>query len=178
MIKYRSDLNKIIDLSLPVVEVGVAEGRFSLDILKWGIPRLYLVDLWESTPTIWGTASYPDEWHNKNFEMAQLLTRDYQDKVVFLKGPSVEMAKQVPDESLGMCYIDACHSYECVLSDLEAWYPKVKPGHIIAGHDFLQQEYGVRKAVLEFTKKNKIFEVLTITENKTEDAGFYFRKPC
>lgn len=42
------------------------------------------------------------------------------------------------DESIDYLFIDAGHMYEEVQSDLAAWLPKVKPGGIVAGHDFNQ----------------------------------------
>jgi len=67
---------------------------------------------------------------------------------------SVEAAKEFPDNTLSAVFIDADHSYEAVKADLEAWYPKVKPGGLIAGHDFdfehpVSRE-GVIPAVREF----------------------------
>lgn len=67
---------------------------------------------------------------------------------------SVTASRQYQDESLDVVYIDAGHSYEQVLADIYAWYPKVKPGGIIAGHDFAFEHpvsrAGVIRAVLEF----------------------------
>jgi len=67
---------------------------------------------------------------------------------------SVEAAKYFPDNSLSAVFIDADHSYDAVMSDLETWYPKVKPGGMLAGHDFdfdsqVSRE-GVIPAVLDF----------------------------
>lgn len=45
-------------------------------------------------------------------------------------------------------FIDAAHDKASVLADIEAWYPLVRPGGVIAGHDW--QEEGVREAVTEF----------------------------
>ena len=52
-------------------------------------------------------------------------------------------------------YIDARHDYESVLEDLNAWFHKVKPGGILAGHDYAdgmlpQGDFGVKSAVDEF----------------------------
>jgi glycosyltransferase involved in cell wall biosynthesis len=34
-------------------------------------------------------------------------------------------------------YIDADHRYESVVSDIQAWWPKVRPGGILSGHDYI-----------------------------------------
>lgn len=62
--------------------------------------------------------------------------------------PSVEAAKDFQDEFFDYVYIDAEHTQKAVLEDLEAWYPKVKYGGVLAGHDSWKQ--GVRAAVVEF----------------------------
>lgn len=46
-------------------------------------------------------------------------------------------------------FIDAAHDYDSVKSDIEAWLPKVKPGGILAGHDYCDSWPGVMKAVDE-----------------------------
>lgn len=62
------------------------------------------------------------------------------------------------DASLDYVYIDADHHYEPVCRDIDAWLPKVKPGGIIAGHDFCPYTgYGVIQAVTERFEKVEIW---------------------
>ncbi len=42
------------------------------------------------------------------------------------------------DGSVDFCFIDAGHMYDEVKADLAAWLPKMKPGGVMAGHDFNQ----------------------------------------
>ena len=63
---------------------------------------------------------------------------------------SVEGAKLYEDESLDFVNIDANHDYEYIYEDVIAWYPKVKIGKIIAGHDI--QFDGVSKALNELLR--------------------------
>ena len=58
---------------------------------------------------------------------------------------SVEAAATFADESLDFVFLDASHDEENVRQDIEAWLPKVKPGGILAGHDF--DFFGVCRAV-------------------------------
>jgi predicted O-methyltransferase YrrM len=82
---------------------------------------------------------------------------------------SVEMAAEVPDSSLDFVYIDAgAHTYPEVIRDLQAWWPKVRAGGFIGGHDFPIPELhaeatfpGVEQAVREFFGESfelKIFQ--------------------
>lgn len=176
MIQSFRDLYKIVDTSLPAAEVGVAEGRNSLVFLSWGFPKLYMVDVWECHPNLKGDGSSPQIWHDRNFQIANEQTKQFNGRAVMMKGLSLEMASKIEDESLGFIYIDAGHSEEDVLQDLAAWYPKLKPGGVMAGHDYLNPAYGVYQAVDKFTK-DRVW-VFTIPEESVIDAGFYFKKPC
>lgn len=53
------------------------------------------------------------------------------------------------DGPVDFVYIDAAHDYESVKADIAAWWPKVKPGGILAGHDYCEAWPGVKKAVDE-----------------------------
>ncbi len=66
-----------------------------------------------------------------------------------LVGRSAEMAALFPDRSVRFCFIDAGHSYENVLADMRAWWPKVRPDGLFAGHDWYSGEQ-VRRAVTDF----------------------------
>jgi hypothetical protein len=82
--------------------------------------------------------------------------------VQFVQASSVEAAKSVADGALDFVYIDADHDYKNAKQDLLAWFPKVRHGGIVAGHDYLnwskeegaQGDFGVKAAVDEFCVKN------------------------
>jgi hypothetical protein len=68
---------------------------------------------------------------------------------------SVEAARECRDNIFDFIFIDAGHYYEDVLSDLNAWYPKLKEGGIISGHDYFTRVHpGVKYAVDDFFKYN------------------------
>jgi hypothetical protein len=62
--------------------------------------------------------------------------------------PSVRAARLFADDSLDMVFLDADHSHAAVRADLEAWWPKVRPGGLLAGHDYGWD--GVARAVHDF----------------------------
>lgn len=171
-LKHRADLYKLLPPNPICAELGCAEGYFSADILRWPAGKLYMVDLWDTIPNQKGDGGNDKGWHDRNFQAAMDRVNFAIERVHVLRGISWEMAKFVEDESLDFIHIDACHSYECVKRDLSAWFPKVKEGGIISGHDYLMPQYGVFQAVKEFTDGK--FKVHTLVENKQEDAGFYF----
>lgn len=176
MIKHRIELNQLIDLKAPVAEIGVAEGYFSAEILRWGVPYLYMVDNYGTISNQFGDGANPQEWHDRNMNQALARAAQYSTATVeLLRGISWDMAGKVRNGHLGLLYLDGCHTYECVKKDLEAWVPKVKDGGYVAGHDFLNKAYGVNQAVHDFCRQHG-YTVNTIPENKDEDAGFWFLK--
>lgn len=67
-----------------------------------------------------------------------------------IKGNSNEVHSQFLDNSIDFLFIDADHTYAGVKNDLKNWFPKIKIGGIIAGHDYMEPTCGVRMAVDEF----------------------------
>lgn len=179
-IRYRRNLWQLIPSVKDAIcaEIGVAEGLFSADMLAWGIKYLYMVDMWESMPSMKGDASSPQTWHNANYVAAKKRVEKYDGQYNILRGPSSRMAQHVPDNSLDLIHLDGDHSFEGVMADLEAWYPKMKRGGVISGHDYLAKQYGVRTAVTAFMAKERLSsQVHIMKEDKDEDAGFYWVKP-
>jgi len=69
------------------------------------------------------------------------------DYIIPIKGDSVKVSKQFADKSVDFIFIDGNHDYEAVKKDIELWFPKMKVGAVMAGHDYLWD--GVKKAVNE-----------------------------
>ena len=69
---------------------------------------------------------------------------------------SPSAAESFENESIDCVWVDALHDYDSVLKDLTAWYPKVKKGGILGGHDFNYDFGGVPLAVHDFCVKNAL----------------------
>jgi hypothetical protein len=125
-----------------ICEVGVNRGHF-LSILAISNPdHLVGVDVWD----IYDKEAYKDMpiyfdyyTHDKNKvwrEQVQKWAKKTYLNVDIIVNLSVEAAKQFEDGYFDFVYIDANHTYESVTADLNAWYPKVREGGMIAGHDY------------------------------------------
>lgn len=175
MIKYRKHLNKLLPKNPVTVELGVAEGFFSADIVRdWNSSIHYAVDNWSPIGSV-GDGSFPQEWHTKNYENAVKRFSQFGDKITILRGPTYRMSQHVKNETCDLVYVDADHSYEGVKRDIESWWPKLKRGGIMAFHDYESIEYGVKQAVTEFAN-SKGLQINLIPEDKTEDAGAWIKK--
>lgn len=65
-----------------------------------------------------------------------------------LQMSSTEGAQMFADNSLDFVFLDGAHDYDSVVADILAWYPKLKPGGVLAGDDFMMPPFpGVTKAV-------------------------------
>jgi len=171
MIKYRRDLYKLLPELATTVEIGVAEGLFSRDILNWNLGHHYMVDAWQQLDQT-GDGGYEQEWHTGNYEKACKLANEFNSRATILRGRSHIVAKEIPDNSVDMAYIDGDHSYEGVCRDIRAYLPKLKTGGIMAFHDYEMAHYGVKQAVKEFFST-----VYLLPEDRLEDAGAYIIKP-
>jgi cephalosporin hydroxylase len=69
---------------------------------------------------------------------------DYVEPII---ADSTAAASLFDDRLFDFVYIDACHEYQKVTADIEAWLPKIKRGGLIAGHDYNPSHAGVRTAV-------------------------------
>ncbi len=91
-----------------------------------------------------------DTWHYAPDAEAEFLRNIWgKFSVTQYKGTSLEAAKVIPDASLDLVMVDTPHDYPTVIADLRAWLPKVKPGGIIAGHDYCPKWPGVARALHE-----------------------------
>lgn len=73
--------------------------------------------------------------------------RDELERMQVLRLPSVQAARLFDPATIDFVFIDGSHRYEDVRADIAAWRPLVKPGGVLAGHDY--QHPGVQPAVHE-----------------------------
>jgi predicted O-methyltransferase YrrM len=145
-------------------EIGVKAGKYSDFLLsRWKGERLISVDPWmeDADEAYVDRANVPQAQHERFYDQTKARLRRYGPRSEIWRATSVEAAERVPDLSLDFVYIDARHDYESVMEDLHAWFPKVRPGGLLAGHDyatghFPQGDFGVKQAVDEFFAARQI----------------------
>jgi len=71
-----------------------------------------------------------------------------------IRSSSFIASNQFKNESVDFIFVDGDHSYQAVFMDLNLWWPKLKVGGIMAGHDFWAPQ--IQKAVADFCEKNNL----------------------
>lgn len=143
------------------VEVGISQGHFSTQIMnRWLGDKYFMVDAWKRFP---GYNDLCDRTDDVMEDIYKEVVKNFKDneKSIILRGFSADVGKMFPDEFFDFVYIDADHTYESVKKDIETWFPKVRTGGIMSGHDY-KEGMGVIKAVTEFIDKTKL--TLNLTE--------------
>jgi len=143
-------------------EIGVSYGDNALNILSiLNIKKIFLIDPYEITKDFpqgqqidWAQNKKPEEV----YKACQRKLNRFNDKIKFLMMPSSQAIDSVRSyvKKLDFIYIDGNHQYKYVKKDLELYFPLLKKKGIIAGDDFSGSFPGLCKAVLEFSKKNKL----------------------
>ena len=141
------------------IEVGVWLGR-SICYLGQRVKQLnkeveiFAVDHFEGSGSFVGEQQVHEEMIKRyggsifsQFEF-NLKNLDLENFIKPIKMDSATASLKFDNESIDVIFLDADHSYKSVKKDLECWYPKVKKGGILAGHDYTWES--VRKAVNEF----------------------------
>lgn len=177
-ISKREDLGEVLN-ALGLVEVGAeigcAYGAYAQMVLsKWRGMHYLMVDLWapQSAEVYRETPSL--DYDGCYRECAALAARD--PRVRLIRADSVAAAAQIANGSLDFVFIDANHAYGPVLADMDAWFPKLRPGGIFAGHDFYNATEGghyceVQSAVERWMREHELpFQV-------TPCSSWWSRRP-
>jgi len=158
-----------------VVEVGLALGRSTAaigGIVAANNCRHVCVDTFAGGPDMadpinQAYAGGRGRWFRLGFEYNCRALGMWR-TIELVEKPSVEAAGDFEDGSIDYCFIDADHSEESVAADLRAWWPKLKPGGLLVGDDYMNP--AVAKAARNFA------ETQSVRLDQT-DRGFLLKKP-
>lgn len=141
LIEMMYDINELRDgRFLECIEVGSHKGESGLLISSF--PFIKYMHCIEKVPYT--------EIHDRLKHKVQ------QDQLKIVIDDSNNYAKEIPDESIDMVYIDGYHNFRSINNDLNVWSKKVKPEGFICGHDYAPKFRAVMKAVDDFVEKNNM----------------------
>ena len=158
----REDLLRFLPKNAVVAEIGVANGNFAAQILAQSNPKhLYLIDPWVHQ----ADHDYQDDPNNvvekeavKRFEGVQSRFGNEIERgqIIIMREFSTVASQQFNNGFFDWIYVDAMHTYQAVWDDLRNYWPKIKSGGILLGHDYAnnegsrQMKFGVVRAVNDF----------------------------
>jgi len=125
------DLPFILEMrkNLIGLEIGTSHGHSTYFLLKM-LPN----------STIHGIDPYVhyDQMNDtdKAYEAFQNVLEEFGDRVVLHQTASDEAIDEFQDGMFDFIFIDGIHTYEQVKKDIENYYPKIKEGGYIFGHDW------------------------------------------
>jgi len=154
-------------------ELGVYAGEFAEYLHNTVKPsKMYLIDGWDLVKDTLFTA---DQDGNGSIIMSAVVLHNIvidlfekNPEVIIWKGWTHEKIIEIPDNTLDWIYIDADHSYEGCLRDLELSITKVKKDGLIMGHDYQinkkkctkDWKFGVGKAVDQFLVNHPEYKLI------------------
>jgi len=119
------------------VEVGVFEGQFSAHNLHHWRGRYTMVDTWAHRPGDGQDKNDEDADYWKGIRLRATQNTGFAgDRRKIRQGYSVEVADETPNFLFDWVYLDAGHDYVNFRNDLEAWWPKLRPGGLFSGDDY------------------------------------------
>ena len=117
---------------------------------------IHAIDPWgrinESTETRYSPKEVLDDGDGTQ-RLFEERMRPY-DNVKMIKGFSLSVSEKFEDESLDLVYIDGDHGRISVKNDALAWWPKVKYGGVLSGHDY--GFHGVKKGLQLWSEETGI----------------------
>lgn len=134
------------------VEIGCKEGRTTGHILA-NVPDSYViaVDPWmQQDATHDPTKETYKDWDFSKIE-AEFWANvgEHTERCEMIRATSEEVAKDAVNGYFDIVFIDALHDYEHVKQDIGLWWPKVRVGGMLCGHDFNHKWPGCERAVAE-----------------------------
>eukprot|EP00197_Chlamydomonas_leiostraca_P004665 CAMPEP_0202866250 /NCGR_PEP_ID=MMETSP1391-20130828/7284_1 /ASSEMBLY_ACC=CAM_ASM_000867 /TAXON_ID=1034604 /ORGANISM="Chlamydomonas leiostraca, Strain SAG 11-49" /LENGTH=268 /DNA_ID=CAMNT_0049546183 /DNA_START=279 /DNA_END=1082 /DNA_ORIENTATION=+ len=119
------------------VELGVQRGLFAKQMLQtWpSCSKYYLVDIWHQQTNYNDLANVADQEQLRIYNEAHQNLAEFRSKTVFLKNYTRDALQFIPGH-VDFIYVDARHDYCGVMEDLTMYWPKLRPGGIMAGHDY------------------------------------------
>ncbi len=143
-------LRFVLKKDMKVAEIGVWTGKTTLllgSAVKEFNGEVYAIDHFKGQTSLDPKKGHPqanfEDWSG-GYNIPEILIRNLQvhkidDVVNVMKSSSIEASKAFNDSFFDFIFIDASHDYDSVKEDLDSWYPKLKIGGIIAGHDFTEK---------------------------------------
>jgi len=157
-----------------VVEVGVYEGEFAEHFRKLWKGQLYvMVDPWDHLDDYGDPANADSATCRRRLQVVRDRFSVFgPDSYKIMQNISQYAHSYFEDLSVDMVYIDANHDCDHVCDDIRWWWPKIKTGGILGGHDYTPG-FGVLPAVNLFASLTQL--KLRYTQEDKNPSWYVFK---
>lgn len=139
--KNRGELAGILQREEMLIgaELGVQRGLFAEHMLRnWpNCSKYVLVDLWQQQSKYNDIANVDNNAQEALYQETKQRLQPWKEKIVICRNFTTHCASAFSDASFDFVYVDARHDYDGALTDISQWWPKLKVGGILAGHDYV-----------------------------------------
>jgi predicted O-methyltransferase YrrM len=159
------------------VEVGTDQGEYAEDIiLRMPEVKLTTIDPW--TPFTEGDEVLDAEKIEERYRTAETRLSPYPNCTI-LRMTSMEAVRLFPDNFFDFVFIDGNHTFDHVYEDIFEWTKKVKPGGVVAGHDYVrdvERDYGVIEAVNDYVNNFSIDPLFILKRGSFVPCWMFYKK--
>lgn len=135
---------------LDIAEVGVWKGRSTYVLAGLTPGRVVAIDHWKGAPNTCSGPTQESQKRGADTIKGEFLenTRAFESRIEIFESGSFEAATHFKPGSLDFVFLDGDHSEEAVRKDISLYRPLLRPGGMLAGHDYKNGIWpGVEKAV-------------------------------
>lgn len=161
------EIGSFMGLSAIVLAIGLVDsGNFTA--------RIHCVDTWAGSPEH-GHLEIVRRGRLYDLFLANVEDAGIAALVHPIRLPSVEAARRFAPASVDLLFVDGDHSEEAASADLRAWWPTIRPGGTVLGHDCAPGG-GVERALRRFVAEERL--TYEITEPPLANYLFSLLRPA
>ena len=128
------------------IEIGIKEGMNSIAFLEMCPNIEKLVGIDPFAPYVDLGYHWTEEEQESIYQhmLKNVKMRNCDDRFEHIRTPGLDAVDQFEDDSIDFVFVDGEHTAEVVKAELTAYWPKLKSGGIMSGHDFDKIGHAVR----------------------------------
>jgi cephalosporin hydroxylase len=158
--KYYERIANWLPNDCRIVEVGVADGHSAIYLAEILADMNKKFHLYMVESMAYGGTD------QANTIIQNIVNSGLGSKITLLQMSSLDASCKWPDNWAHFVFLDSSHTFEQTKAEVRQWYRKVMHGHILAGHDYNQEEgKQVYDAVNEVIGDNKLFKAHETEKN-------------
>lgn len=135
--EFYSSVAETLKDNAVIAEVGVSAGTSSIYLVEELLNRRRKVKFYMIDSLDYGKTEQLEEI------IGNVCKANLGSYVTLLPFDSLNASCRFPDGHFDFVFLDSSHRFESTKAEIRCWYPKIKEGGILAGHDYNEEEVGM-----------------------------------